>query len=186
MIREFAAQVNKLYVIEELDPILENHVKALDIAVTGKALFSAIPVPDPNYKMKRIVLQGSIPSPANPPSGCKFHTRCEKCMEICKHISPDWAEVEPGHFCAAAYTGPLRRLVSGQQKNTAAIHTCRAECLRCFFDYSLRIRTCKNRLSSKRTEYYEVLLPESRAFEKRFPKGPAAERIRSQTGLHRP
>ena len=64
------------------------------------ALFSAIPVPDPNYKMKRIVLQGSIPSPANPPSGCKFHTRCEKCMEICKHISPDWAEVEPGHFCA--------------------------------------------------------------------------------------
>ena len=64
------------------------------------ALFSAIPMPDPNYKMKRIVLQGSIPSPANPPSGCKFHTRCEKCMEICKHISPDWAEVEPGHFCA--------------------------------------------------------------------------------------
>ena len=57
-------------------------------------------MPDPNYKMKRIVLQGSIPSPANPPSGCKFHTRCEKCMEICKHISPDWAEVEPGHFCA--------------------------------------------------------------------------------------
>ncbi len=64
------------------------------------ALFSAIPVPDPNYKMKRIVLQGSIPSPANPPSGCKFHTRCEKCMELCKHVAPDWAEVEPGHFCA--------------------------------------------------------------------------------------
>ena len=64
------------------------------------ALFSAIPVPDPNYKMKRIVLQGSIPSPANPPSGCKFHTRCEKCMELCKHVAPDWTEVEPGHFCA--------------------------------------------------------------------------------------
>ena len=66
---------------------------------------------------------------------------------------------EPGHFCAAAYTGPLRRLVSGQQKNTADIHTCRAKCLRCFFDFSLRIRTGKNRLSSKRTEYYEVRLP---------------------------
>jgi peptide/nickel transport system ATP-binding protein len=64
------------------------------------ALFSAIPIPDPTYKMKRIVLQGSIPSPANPPSGCKFHTRCEKCMELCKHVAPDWAEVEPGHFCA--------------------------------------------------------------------------------------
>ncbi len=64
------------------------------------ALFSAIPVPDPDYKMERIVLKGSIPSPANPPSGCKFHTRCEKCMELCKHVSPDWTEVEPGHFCA--------------------------------------------------------------------------------------
>ena len=64
------------------------------------ALFSAIPVPDPNYKMDRIVLKGSIPSPANPPSGCKFHTRCDKCMELCKHVAPDWAEVEPGHFCA--------------------------------------------------------------------------------------
>ncbi|MBO7355492.1 MAG: ABC transporter ATP-binding protein [Lachnospiraceae bacterium] len=64
------------------------------------ALFSAIPVPDPDYKMNRIVLQGSIPSPANPPSGCKFHTRCEKCMEICKTVSPEMREVEPGHFCA--------------------------------------------------------------------------------------
>ena len=64
------------------------------------ALFSAIPVPDPDYKMERIVLKGSIPSPANPPSGCKFHTRCEKCMELCKNVSPDWTEVEPGHFCA--------------------------------------------------------------------------------------
>ena len=49
-----------------------------------EALFSAIPIPDPNAKMNRIVLEGSIPSPANPPSGCKFHTRCSKCMERCK------------------------------------------------------------------------------------------------------
>ena len=79
------------------------------------ALFSAIPVPDPNYKMKRIVLQGSIPSPANPPSGCKFHTRCEKCMEICKHISPDWAEVEPGHFCACHLYNSAERNVELRQ-----------------------------------------------------------------------
>ena len=64
------------------------------------ALFSAIPVPDPDYKMNRIVLQGNIPSPANPPSGCKFHTRCDKCMEICKNKAPEMREVEPGHFCA--------------------------------------------------------------------------------------
>ena len=64
------------------------------------ALFSAIPVPDPDYKMNRIVLQGNIPSPANPPEGCKVHTRCEKCMEICKSVAPEMREVEPGHFCA--------------------------------------------------------------------------------------
>ena len=65
-----------------------------------EALFSAIPVPDPDYKMKRVILQGSIPSPANPPSGCKFHTRCAKCMGICSQCAPETKEVEPGHFVA--------------------------------------------------------------------------------------
>ena len=63
-----------------------------------KALFSAIPVPDPTVKMNRIVLEGSIPSPANPPKGCKFHTRCANCMECCKEIEPVQKEIEPGHF----------------------------------------------------------------------------------------
>ena len=63
-----------------------------------KALFSAIPVPDPTVKMNRIVLEGSIPSPANPPSGCKFHTRCKNCMGICKEEVPVQKEIEPGHF----------------------------------------------------------------------------------------
>jgi peptide/nickel transport system ATP-binding protein len=65
-----------------------------------KALFSAIPIPDPDAKINRIILQGSIPSPANPPRGCKFHTRCAQCMEVCKYANPEWLEVEPGHFCA--------------------------------------------------------------------------------------
>ncbi len=63
-----------------------------------KALFSAIPVPDPNAKMNRIVLEGSIPSPANPPSGCKFHTRCQYCTKRCREEAPKQREVEPGHF----------------------------------------------------------------------------------------
>ena len=65
-----------------------------------KALFSAVPVPNPHVKMNRIILKGDIPSPVNPPSGCKFHTRCESCMEICSKIAPPYKEVEPGHFCA--------------------------------------------------------------------------------------
>ena len=63
-----------------------------------EALFSAIPIPDPEAKMNRIVLEGSIPSPANPPEGCKFHTRCAHCMERCKHEAPVQKEVEPGHY----------------------------------------------------------------------------------------
>ena len=65
-----------------------------------RALFSAIPIPDPAVKLNRIILKGSIPSPANPPMGCKFHTRCEHCMEICKYAVPEWKEVEEEHFCA--------------------------------------------------------------------------------------
>ena len=65
-----------------------------------KALFSAVPVPDPDVKMNRIILSGDIPSPANPPKGCKFHTRCENCMEKCKTVPPKYVEVEPDHFVA--------------------------------------------------------------------------------------
>ena len=63
-----------------------------------KALFSAIPIPDPTIRRERIVLQGSIPSPANPPKGCKFHTRCPYATERCKTEAPQQREVEPGHY----------------------------------------------------------------------------------------
>ncbi len=65
-----------------------------------KALFSAVPVPNPHVKMNRVILKGDIPSPVNPPKGCKFHTRCSSCMEICKHCKPNYKEVEEGHYCA--------------------------------------------------------------------------------------
>ena len=63
-----------------------------------KALFSAIPIPDPTVKRERIVLQGSIPSPANPPQGCKFHTRCPYATDRCREEAPCQREVEPGHY----------------------------------------------------------------------------------------
>ncbi|MEG1458259.1 MAG: peptide ABC transporter substrate-binding protein, partial [Acetivibrio sp.] len=65
-----------------------------------QALFSAVPVADPDVKMNRVILQGDIPSPANPPSGCKFHTRCSKCMEICKEKVPERKEIETEHYVA--------------------------------------------------------------------------------------
>ena len=69
-----------------------------------KALFSAIPIPDPEAKMKRIILEGSIPSPANPPPGCKFHTRCAQCMEKCKTQVPERKDMGDGHYvCCHLY-----------------------------------------------------------------------------------
>lgn len=65
-----------------------------------KALFSAVPVPDPDSKIKRIVLQGDIPSPANPPKGCKFHTRCSECMSACKLFQPKFTDLGDGHYVA--------------------------------------------------------------------------------------
>jgi len=63
-----------------------------------QALISAIPVLDPDRKKKRIILQGDLPSPVNPPSGCRFHTRCWKAMDICKTTEPRWVEIEPDHY----------------------------------------------------------------------------------------
>ena len=65
-----------------------------------KALFSAVPNPDPTAKTERIKLEGDIPSPANPPKGCRFHTRCPYATEVCKHVVPEYREYEPGHFTA--------------------------------------------------------------------------------------
>ena len=65
-----------------------------------QALFSAVPVPDPDFKMKRIILEGDIPSPANPPKGCKFHTRCSKCMDVCREVEPIFKDYGNGHSVA--------------------------------------------------------------------------------------
>lgn len=65
-----------------------------------QALFSAVPNPNPDEKVERILLTGDIPSPANPPKGCKFHTRCPRAMEICGQVAPVYKEYEEGHFVA--------------------------------------------------------------------------------------
>lgn len=65
-----------------------------------EALLSAIPTPDPTIKRERIVLQGDIPSPINPPSGCVFRTRCRYAIAECANTVPELKEVAPGHFKA--------------------------------------------------------------------------------------
>lgn len=71
-----------------------------------KALFSAVPVPNPDVKMQRIILKGDIPSPANPPKGCKFHTRCSECMKVCQFKEPVYYEATPDHFVSCHLYNP--------------------------------------------------------------------------------
>jgi oligopeptide/dipeptide ABC transporter ATP-binding protein len=72
-----------------------------------QALLSAIPEPDPTRRSKRIILTGDVPSPINPPSGCRFHTRCPVAHEMCKRVVPPFAEGAAGHPVAChAVSGP--------------------------------------------------------------------------------
>jgi oligopeptide/dipeptide ABC transporter ATP-binding protein len=65
-----------------------------------QALLSAVPTPDPDAKRERIILQGDVPSPANPPSGCAFHTRCPHVKDICRSVRPEFRDLGEGHFVA--------------------------------------------------------------------------------------
>ncbi len=67
-----------------------------------QALLSAVPIPDPvvEEKRRRVILEGDVPSPANPPSGCRFHTRCAFAEDICREEIPTWREIQPGHYVA--------------------------------------------------------------------------------------
>jgi oligopeptide transport system ATP-binding protein len=68
-----------------------------------RSLLSAVPVPDPDYEAERerIVLQGDLPSPVNPPSGCRFRTRCPQAVETAAHVEPEWREIKPDHWVQA-------------------------------------------------------------------------------------
>lgn len=72
-----------------------------------QALLSAVPLPDPKNKTNRIVLEGEIPNPGNPPTGCHFHPRCQYCQERCKNDIPAMSEISEGHFVSCHYAEEL-------------------------------------------------------------------------------
>jgi oligopeptide/dipeptide ABC transporter ATP-binding protein len=72
------------------------------------ALLSAVPEPDPRWRSQRIVLQGEVANPANPPAGCYFHPRCPHAVDICRTRTPVWEEAAPGHFVSCHRAGELQ------------------------------------------------------------------------------
>ncbi|BBE29986.1 peptide ABC transporter ATP-binding protein [Tepiditoga spiralis] len=72
------------------------------------SLMSAIPMPDPEYKKERVILQGDVPSPLNPPSGCRFHTRCPIAKDICSKKEPPLKEISPDHFVSCHFPGEFK------------------------------------------------------------------------------
>jgi oligopeptide transport system ATP-binding protein len=102
MVRHICDRVAVMYlgVIVELGE--RNEVYEKPIHPYTKALLSAVPIPDPkrDRERRRIILSGDVPSPINPPSGCRFHPRCPVGMEHCKIDIPEWHEASPGHWVA--------------------------------------------------------------------------------------
>ena len=72
-----------------------------------EALLSAVPRTDPSHVPNRILLEGDVPSPANPPSGCKFHPRCRYAEAKCSQEDPPLKEIQPDHFAACHFAGQL-------------------------------------------------------------------------------
>lgn len=98
--------LGKLVEVAGTEEIFENPLHPYTVA-----LLSAIPIPDPKHKTERIILPGEVPSPINPPSGCRFHPRCPRAIDICSKEEPPLIEVKSGHLLACYNPWPSKHPV---------------------------------------------------------------------------
>ena len=98
VIRYFCDRIGVMYLGSFVEQATSEELFANPLHPYTRCLLSAVPKSNPKEKKNRVILMGDVPSPANPPKGCKFHTRCPDVTEDCKGLVPEMKEVEPGHF----------------------------------------------------------------------------------------
>jgi oligopeptide/dipeptide ABC transporter ATP-binding protein len=100
VVKHISTRVGVMYLGSLVELAAKDELYTKPLHPYTKALLSAVPVPDPEYKRNRIILKGDIPSASNPPSGCKFHTRCPYATKKCSEEIPEYKDAGSGHFVA--------------------------------------------------------------------------------------
>ena len=125
-IRHVSDRIAVMYLGKLVEVAAAKTIYADPLMPYTKALISAVPVPDPKIEAsrRRIVLEGDVPSPINPPTGCRFHTRCPYMIEVCKEVVPPLVEIKPSHFAACIRISPeqpdIDRVTPGEAPGLSA------------------------------------------------------------------